>query len=167
MIRIIALALILASASAEAGFKMFGPNGQYMNSTSPPQPAKSSAASAETYAPHVPERPTAPVYRSDPEDNVDMSGVEWRQSRGAYSGRNSEYTKPFGYRAGVYTLEYTYKGRGNFIVWMHTRKGQKDLVLNNIGAQRGERTVVLKADDEIFFDVLATGNWAITFERKR
>ncbi|NLW80273.1 MAG: hypothetical protein GXY42_01155 [Desulfovibrionales bacterium] len=105
--------------------------------------------------------------RIDPGDNVDMSGVEWRQSRGAYSGRNSEYTKPFGYRAGVYTLGYAYKGRGNFIVWMHTRKGQKDLVLNNIGAQRGERTVVLKADDEIFFDVLATGNWELTFERKR
>ncbi len=167
MTRFILVFLIMFAQPAHAGFKMFGPNGQYMNSTEPPQPGKSSSSPAETYVPHVPARPTVPVNRIDPGDNVDMSGVEWRQSRGAYSGRNSEYTKPFGYRAGVYTLGYAYKGRGNFIVWMHTRKGQKDLVLNNIGAQRGERTVVLKADDEIFFDVLATGNWELTFERKR
>lgn len=166
MIRLLfILVFALASLPAHAGFKMYGPGGQYMNSTGGSQPARSEVQFSPQDAYQQSGRP-AKIIRNDPADNVDMSGVEWRQTRGSYSGRGDQMTKPFGYRAGNYCLKFNYRGGTNFIVWMYTRKGQKDLLVNIIGGHKGQACLRLEHDDEVFFVVDTGGNWDMTFERR-
>jgi hypothetical protein len=84
-----------------------------------------------------------------------------------YSGRGAEeMTKKFGYRAGTYRLEYEYKARGHFAIWMYTRRGMSELLVNRIGKADTQTTVVLPKDDEVWFEIhSSTGNWEFTFEK--
>lgn len=116
--------------------------------------------------------PTPQVIQRRPakaEDDVDMTGIEWRQSRGAYSGRaTKDMTRKFGYRAGTYRLEYEYKARRYFGIWMHTRRGLSKLLVNRVGRADTYVDVVLPKDDEVWFEVDSPfGNWEFTFERVR
>jgi hypothetical protein len=122
------------------------------------------------WQPAVPQdKPSRTQRQQQPRDDFDMSGVEWRQSRGYYSGRGAEdMTKKFGYRAGTYRLEYVYKARGHFAIWMYTRRGMSELLVNRIGKADTHATVVLPKDDEVWFEIhSSTGNWEFTFERIR
>ena len=116
--------------------------------------------------------PTPQVIQRRPakaEDDVDMTGIEWRQSRGAYSGRAAkDMTRKFGYRAGEYLLEYRYKAHRHFAIWMHSRRGLHELLVNRVGSADTELVFVLPKDDEIWFEVHSPfGNWEFTVERVR
>lgn len=169
MIRIILLAILLAVAmTANAGWKMYSPGQKEPAISSTDDPNAPRPVQTQTKVQIEDE--SASMFRKQPVeevDSVDMRGVEWRTSRGYYSGRNSDDTRRYGYRAGTYLIEYSYRGGGNFIVWMHTRRGQKELPINVIGSKKGSRTVQLKADDEVFFEVTTTGNWEMTMEKMR
>ena len=169
MTRIILLVLILAATPSFAGFKMFGPNGYMENhETDAEREAREAreAAAMEIFREQQ-KRPFHP--KQEPEDNFDLSGVEWRQTRGFYSGRAAkEMTKKFGYRAGKYRLEYEYKARRHFAIWMHTRRGMTELLVNRIGRADTHVEVVLPKDDEVWFEVESPfGNWEFTFEQIR
>jgi hypothetical protein len=89
--------------------------------------------------------------------------------RGHYSGRAAkEMTKKFGYRAGTYRLEYEYKAKRHFAIWMHTRRGMTKLLVNRIGRADTHVDVVLPKDDEVWFEIESPfGNWEFTFEKIR
>jgi hypothetical protein len=169
MIRLITITilLILASTSAFAGWKMYAPGQKEpaVSSVDDPNAPKPLVEVIET--PSAP--PASPQKYVEPEDNVDLSGIEWRRSRGLYSGRGAEeMTKKFGYRAGTYRLEYEYKAKGHFAIWMHTRRGLSDLLVNRIGKADTQTTVILPKDDEVWFEIhSSTGNWQFTFEKLR
>jgi hypothetical protein len=168
MIRILVIILFLAVIPAQAGWKMYAPGN--------PEPIVSS-----TDDPNKPPPPTYEVIESspstfpatqkriEPEDNFDLSGVEWRRMRGHYSGRAAkEMTKKFGYRAGTYRLEYEYKAKRHFAIWMHTRRGMTKLLVNRIGRADTHVDVVLPKDDEVWFEIESPfGNWEFTFEKIR
>jgi hypothetical protein len=167
MRKIILLALILASTSANAGWKMYAPGQKdpIVSSVDDPNAPKPLVEVIETPV----ARPTTPQKHVEPEDNFDLSGIEWRRSRGLYSGRGAEeMTKKFGYRAGTYRLEYEYKAKGHFAIWMYTRRGMSELLVNRIGKADTQTTVVLPKDDEVWFEIhSSTGNWQFTFEKIR
>lgn len=171
MIRTIILTLVMAAVATSgfAGFKMFGPNGQ-MNSTETEGERAArlerEAEMEQEFLKRLRNKDVNARYEAKKTDSVDMSGVEWRQTRGAYSGRGDQITKPFGYRAGKYKLEFNYRGGTNFIVWMHTRRGQRELLVNIIDGLKGFNCVRLKKDDEVWFEVDTGGNWSMTFEQK-
>lgn len=101
------------------------------------------------------------------DDDVDMTGVEWRQSRGAYSGRADQTTNSYGYRAGKYRLEYRYNAHRHFAIWLHSRRGLHELLVNQVGSADTALDFVLPKDDEVWFEVESPfGNWEFTFERK-
>lgn len=169
MIRLVLFVLILAAVPAHGGFKMFGPNG-YMNSSETDEERTSrQAKEAVTQQILQEQRNNAPEIKREPQDDFDLSGVEWRQSRGHYSGRaTKEMTKKFGYRAGTYRLEYEYKARRYFGIRMHTRRGLSKLLVNRVGRADTHIEVVLPKDDEVWFEVESPfGNWEFTFERIR
>lgn len=165
---LLALTLILAASQATAGWKMYAPGNS--------EPIVSSEDDPNAPKPlvEVIEKPS-PTYsfgqsrQVEPEDNFDLSGVEWRRTRGLYSGRGAEdMTKKFGYRAGTYRLEYVYKARGHFAIWMYTRRGMSELLVNRVGKADTQTTVVLPKDDEVWFEIhSSTGNWEFTFEKIR
>lgn len=159
MIRLTIIICLLVTAQAWAGFKMYAP-GQEKPIMVYDGPDKTSYQQQ----PQNQAQSTRQV-RSQEQDDTDMSGVEWRQSRGLYSGRSSQGTKPFGYRAGSYRLEYKYRGGTNFIVWLHSRRGLQKLMVNVISSRKGSSCVRLNQDDEIWFEVDTGGNWEFTFER--
>lgn len=167
MIRLLILVLVLSATPTFAGFKMFGPNG-YMNS-SETEEERAARQTKEAVAQQIllEQRQGAPAIKSEPRDNFDLSGVEWRQSRGHYSGRaTKEMTRKFGYRAGKYRLEYEYKARRYFGIWMHTRRGLNKLLVNRVGRADTHVDVILPKDDEVWFEVESPfGNWEFTFER--
>jgi hypothetical protein len=172
MIRVIVLAMILMAISAPAhtGFKMFGPNGYMENhETEVEREAREAREAAALKIFREQQKRPTQAQRREPEDNFDLSGVEWRRTRGLYSGRGAEeMTKKFGYRAGTYRLEYVYKARGHFAIWMYTRRGMSELLVNRIGKADTHTTVVLPKDDEVWFEIhSSTGNWEFTFERIR
>ncbi len=170
MIRIILLAMILipAASQATAGWKMYAPGN--------PAPIVSSEDDPNAPKPPVevtkqpsPTYPLGQPRQVEPKDNFDLSGVEWRRTRGLYSGRGAEdMTKKFGYRAGTYRLDYVYKARGHFAIWMYTRRGMSELLVNRVGKADTQTTVVLPKDDEVWFEIhSSTGNWEFTFEKIR
>jgi hypothetical protein len=168
MIRILAVILLLGAIPAQAGWKMYAPGN--------PVPIVSSEDDPNAPKPlvEVIEQPS-PTYsfgqprQVEPEDNFDLSGVEWRRMRGHYSGRAAkEMTKKFGYRAGTYRLEYEYKAKRHFAIWMHTRRGMTKLLVNRIGRADTHVDVVLPKDDEVWFEIESPfGNWEFTFEKIR
>jgi len=164
---ILAILLILATSPAFAGWKMYAPGQKepVVSSVDDPNAPKPLVEVIETPA----GMPATPQKYAEPEDNFDLSGVEWRRSRGLYSGRAAkEMTKKFGYTAGTYRLEYEYKARRHFAIWMHTRRGMNELLVNRIGRADTEVTVVLPKDDEVWFEVHSPfGNWEFTFEKIR
>ena len=106
----------------------------------------------------------AQAYKDCPD--VDMSGVEWSQTRVSEKGRGYTHTRPLGFRAGNYRFSYEYGGRAsNFIVWMHTRRDQRDLLVNRIGSGKDAFPVRLECDDEVWFEIKAYGPWKVFFER--
>ena len=169
MRKIIILVLILATTPVYAGFKMYGPGGQHMTSSETPEERDArherEAEMEQQFLESLNKKPRA--VSPEPQDDVDLGGVEWRQTRGAYSGRGDQGTKPFGYKAGNYRLEYHYRGGTNFIVWMHTRRGQRELLVNIIDGRKSASSVRLKKDDEVWFEVDTGGNWSMTFEKIR
>lgn len=168
MIRVIIVIMLIAPTSAHAGWKMYAPGN--------PEPIVSSTDDPNAPPPtayevieSTPATSQAAQKRTEPEDNFDLSGVEWRRMRGYYSGRASkEMTKKFGYRAGTYRLEYEYKARRYFGIWMHTRRGMSKLLVNRVGRADTHVDVVLPKDDEVWFEVESPfGNWEFTFEKIR
>lgn len=130
-----------------------------------PMPAAPAMPVARNHIPSSPALPAAnPVWEKCPP--VDMSGVEWSRMRGSYDGRGQQSTRPLGFKAGAYHVEYQYRGGDNFIVWMRTRRGQRELVANRIGTCKGLFAVDLKCDDEVWFLVETKGNWRLTFEKE-
>lgn len=109
--------------------------------------------------------PLAHAYEDCPA--IDMSGVEWSRMRISESGRGDDSTRPLGFKAGHYRFEYQYRGGTNFIIWMKTRRDQRELVVNRIGSGKGASTVRLECDDEVWFDIETHGNWKISFEKMR
>lgn len=171
MIRLLVLMLILTAATAHAGFKMYVPGQKepamiFEDPDPTPQPP---SQPPQTYQQNTESAYTPAKNRRPEVDDVDMSGVEWRRTRGLYSGRGAEdMTKKFGYRAGTYRLEYVYKARGHFAIWMYTRRGMSELLVNRVGKADTQTTVVLPKDDEVWFEIhSSTGNWEFTFERIR
>lgn len=156
---VLLLSVLLLAAPAWAGWKMYAPGN--------PNPVISSDASAQpTILEQPAPRTSAPPQRRQEEpDDIDTSGIEWRQTRGLYSGRNAQGTKPYGYKAGSYRLEYKYRGGTNFIVWLHSRRGLQKLMVNVISSRKGSSCMRLKRDDEVWFEVDTGGNWEFTFER--
>lgn len=171
MIRILAIILILAAtAPAQAGFKMYGPGGQHMTSSETDEERAArrerEAAMEQQFLDSLNQKPK-PV-SAEPEDNFDLSGIEWRRMRGSYSGRGEDITRKFGYRAGTYRLEYVYKAKGHFAIWMYTRRGMSELLVNRVGKADTQTTVALPKDDEVWFEIhSSTGNWEFTFEKIR
>jgi len=169
MTRILAITLILIATQASAGWKMYAPGNPVpiVSSEDDPDAPKPLVEVIEQPAPTYPE--LGKPRQVEPEDNFDLSGVEWRRTRGLYSGRGAEdMTKKFGYRAGTYRLEYVYKARGHFAIWMHTRRGMSKLLVNRIGKADNQTTVALPKDDEVWFEIhSSTGNWEFTFEKIR
>jgi len=165
MIRLLAMILLFAAIPAHAGWKMYAPGN--------PVPIVSSEDDPDAPKPlvEVIEQPY-PAYsagqprQAEPEDNFDLSGIEWRRMRGSYSGRGEDITKKFGYRAGTYRLEYVYKAKGHFAIWMYTRRGMSELLVNRVGKADTQTTVALPKDDEVWFEIhSSTGNWEFTFEK--
>ena len=157
---------VLLAIPALAGWKMYTPGQE--------EPAISSTD--DPNAPPAPviqvtEQPATTHARTQvgPVDNFDLSGIEWRRTRGFYSGRAAkETTKKFGYRAGTYRLEYEYKARRHFAIWMYTRRGMTELLVNRIGRADTHVDIVLPKDDEVWFEVESPfGNWEFTFEKIR
>jgi len=168
MIRLLAIILILATSPAFAGWKMYAPGQKdpIVSSVDDPNAPKPMVEVIEqAYPTHQDDQPG----QIEPEDDFDLSGVEWRQTRGLYTGRGAEdMTKKFGYRAGTYRLEYVYKARGHFAIWMYTRRGMSKLLINRIGKAASQTTVALPKDDEVWFEIhSSTGNWEFTFEKIR
>ena len=165
---IIAIIVAAAVTTSYAGFKMYAP-GQEEPIMVYEGPDDRLDWKPQTRPQPQPATRTGPVYKNTPADNVDMSGVEWRQSRGHYSGRGTkEMTKKFGYSAGTYRLEYDYKARRYFGIWMNTRRGLRKLIVNRVGRADTHVDVILPKDDEVWFEVESPfGNWEFTFERIR
>lgn len=131
------------------------------------EPAKHTAVVTQPQPYPAPAPPMVQRRPPKAEDDVDMTGIEWRQSRGAYSGRAAkDMTRKFGYRAGKYLLEYRYKAHRHFAIWMHSRRGLHELLVNRVGSADTELVFVLPKDDEIWFEVHSPfGNWEFTVER--
>lgn len=77
-------------------------------------------------------------------------------------------TKAHGIGSGAYVLEYNYTGGRHFAIWLHSRRGRKDLLVNDIGKLKGRVCLNFPKDDVVWFEVDASfGNWEFTLERKR
>lgn len=167
VIRVILLSMIIVASSAHAGFKMFGPNG-HMNSSETDEERSARLVREAKAQKQLFEISSEKSLRpQQPRDDFDLSGVEWRQMRGSYSGRAAkEMTKKFGYRAGKYRLEYRYKAHRHFAIWLHSRRGLSELLVNQVGSADTFVDFTLPKDDEIWFEVHSPfGNWEFTFER--
>jgi hypothetical protein len=169
MRKIIILVLILAATSAHAGWKMYAPGQKDPIVSSVDDPNAPQKPLVEVIEQPSSTYSTGQARQVEPEDNFDLSGIEWRRTRGLYSGRGAEeMTKKFGYRAGTYRLEYEYKAKGHFAIWMYTRRGMSELLVNRIGKADTQTTVALPKDDEVWFEIhSSTGNWQFTFEKIR
>lgn len=165
MIRILIIILVLITSPAHAGWKMYAPGNPEPIVSSTDDPNKPPPPTYEVIE-STPATSFAPQKQVEPEDNFDLSGIEWRRMRGFYSGRGEDLTKKFGYRAGTYRLEYVYKARGHFAIWMYTRRGMSELLVNRVGKADTQTTVALPKDDEVWFEIhSSTGNWEFTFEK--
>jgi len=169
MIRLVIILMILTTAHVHAGWKMYAPGQKEPIVSSVDDPNAMPKPIVEVIEQPSPTFSIGQTRHVEPEDNFDLSGVEWRRSRGLYSGRaNKEMTKKYGYRAGTYRLECEYKARRYFGIWMHTRRGLDKLLVNRVGRADTHVDVVLPKDDEVWFEVESPfGNWEFTFEKIR
>jgi hypothetical protein len=96
MIRILVIILILVAVPAFAGWKMYAPGQKepVVSSVDDPNAPKPlvEVIEASVAMPALPQRSV------EPEDNFDLSGIEWRRTRGLYSGKRSDI-RIFHYRA--------------------------------------------------------------------
>lgn len=61
----------------------------------------------------------------------------------------------------VLTLLHT--GKRNFIVWSHDENNQRKLLANAVGEYNGQVLLQAVPGDNYYFDVVADGDWIITF----
>lgn len=174
---IIAIILLSVTISADAGFRMFGPGGQYVDASESPEEraerekreasyrARTKEIEQQRAAAAPPIQKRLPKKYSEQDAHTNMSGVEWLQRRGSYDGVGSSVTRREGYRAGRYRLEFKNRGRSNFWVWLNSRRGLRKLIVNEIGREDGTYNITLDYDDEIYFEVRSSGTWALTMER--
>ncbi|MDY0274811.1 MAG: hypothetical protein RBR42_05135 [Desulfomicrobium sp.] len=170
---IFAMFVVLILAQPSWAFRMFGPGGQYMNSSAPKPPPPviketPSRYKAKLHVQKLYEEHNEEQERVRAEEmSVDLAGVTWSQGRGVYSGRrNMRYSEKLGFRAGLYALEYRYKGDRFFGLWMHSRRNGRESQELRVGGIKRRVEMQLPYDDEIWFEVQTSwGNWEITFER--
>jgi hypothetical protein len=82
MRKIIILVLILASTSAQAGWKMYAPGQKDPIISSVDDPNAPPKPLIEVIEQPSPKYSTGKSRQVEPEDNFDLSGVEWRSSTG-------------------------------------------------------------------------------------
>jgi hypothetical protein len=78
-----------------------------------------------------------------------------------FSGTTATVTDPLSIESGVYTLSGSHKGSGNFVVWIYTETGDKDLLFNEIGVYSGETVFRIESPTRVIFDIEGNGPWEI------
>lgn len=79
----------------------------------------------------------------------------------SFSGKGDYVTPISPGVSGVY--RFTHNGKSNFIIRAYTTDG-RDLIVNEIGKYDGKAIVRIPTGSNIFFEVIADGNWTISPE---
>lgn len=77
-------------------------------------------------------------------------------------GTGQTATDEFSLPSGVFVAHLVHTGGSNFIVWVYASDGDKDLLVNEIGAYDGRRPLV--GGKSYMLDVAAGGSWSIDIE---
>lgn len=59
---------------------------------------------------------------------------------------------------------FVHTGSSNFAVWIHDASGERDLLVNEIGAYSGQAVMALKSGGKYFLEVTADGPWTISWD---
>lgn len=83
-----------------------------------------------------------------------------------YRGLGSVTTDPVFFRAGVYHILYTSKGKGFFTLSLRSANGQEEKIVHRIGFGPGTYDFALDEDQDIVFVIKSHGSWTIDVRRQ-
>lgn len=80
---------------------------------------------------------------------------------GSLSGGGDAVSDPIAVPAGLLRFDASFRGTGNFVIWAYDTDGNRELIVNEIGAYDGQKLLQLDRDTTMLLEVTANGPWSI------
>lgn len=80
---------------------------------------------------------------------------------GSLSGGGDAVSDPIAVPAGLLRFDASFQGTGNFVIWAYDTYGNRELIVNEIGAYDGQKLLQLDQETTILLEVTANGPWSI------
>lgn len=80
---------------------------------------------------------------------------------GSLSGGGDAVSDPIAMPAGLLRFDASFRGTGNFVIWAYDTYGNRELIVNEIGAYDGQKLLQLDQDTTMLLEVTADGPWSI------